>query len=351
MMRSARAAGGAGAGGAASPVSQPIAGLPAPPAPGVAGWRALLAGLAGPGGRPGLPNPLPVGLRLSAAAVRDLADKQARGALKALLAAKRLRPVTADGRAVGPWPGGAGTEAGGDPDWTSAHRAEHTIAMAELMADLTEQRTLISLVTPIHLAPLADPDRAARMAATVLRVAAFCHDLRQQTRRVVTLALAPHGPGPAVHALRSLFVRDLFGARGTRMMAGLAGLDRAAAAAALPRHLGIAWQIGGPAGPAATDGTDGTDDDPLAPLRAFAEAGIPVVRLALAGLAGLSRRAGQALPPDIAQVLDRQRAGPVAPHLVLDCAAHGPDGVLPDAVARALAGTRADPRAPRGPTP
>jgi hypothetical protein len=119
------------------------------------------------------------------------------------------------------------------------------VGVAELLEDLNPQRTRLWVVTGTGaLGRAVDPGRAA---AYLIRTAAFCHDLRLQTRRIVRICLKP---GDAA------MMNRLAGPDATRVMAGLTGLDAGGAANALAMHLGLAaHRAEGLALPGAPDGT------------------------------------------------------------------------------------------------
>lgn len=157
----------------------------------------------------------PVALTLSPALVAVLEDSDTRTALKRLLGAtgRRVLAAVLDDSVL--------------PGWGRPYRAALAIGAAELLEDLNPQRTLIWVVC-------AAPDGPAAETAYLIRVAAFCHDLKVQTRRSVCLTLYGAGPGLADR----LFTGDA-----VRTLAGLAGIGPEKAGRALADHIGLARPV------------------------------------------------------------------------------------------------------------
>ena len=219
-------------------------------------------------------DPFTVGLRFSAVAARALEDTDARAELKDILARHDFRALTVNGFPYGPFHGTRVKEDVYQPDWTKPERAEYTIALAELMADLNPQGAEISLSTvPGTFKPLG-AGREQQMADFYLRCAAFCHDLREQTRRTVQIAIEPE-PFCFLETISetvAFFQQYLFSDQAVTTMAGLTGLARGEAAAALPRHLGLCYDVCH----AAVE-----FEDPAGSVAALKAAGIPVHKLQL----------------------------------------------------------------------
>ena len=241
-------------------------------------WEACRAALTGPvaavKARICPDAPFTVGLRFSAEATRALADSDARAELKQILADNDFRALTVNGFPYGPFHGTRVKEDVYQPDWTRAERAEYTIGLAELMADLNPQKTDISLSTvPGTFKPLGAGNEQ-RMADYYLRCAAFCHDLREQTRRTVQIAIEPE-PFCFLETIEetvAFFEHYLFSDAAVATMAGLTGLSRGDAAAALHRHLGLCYDVCH----AAVE-----YEDPAGSIAALRAAGIPVHKLQL----------------------------------------------------------------------
>ena len=218
--------------------------------------------------------PFTVGLRFSARAAEELADAAARADLKALLAAHAFVPATVNGFPYGPFHGTRVKEEVYQPDWTRPERLAYTCALADLMADINPEGAWISLSTvPGTFKPLA-AGREAEMADAYLRAAAHCHRLAEQTGRTVAIAIEPE-PFCFLETIAEtvrFFSNHLYSDAAQARMAELTGLSRAAAADALPRHLGLCYDVCH----AAVE-----FEDPAGSIAALREAGIPVHKLQL----------------------------------------------------------------------
>jgi sugar phosphate isomerase/epimerase len=226
--------------------------------------------------------PFAVGLRVSARAAAELADPEARGALKALLAAEGFRAVTVNGFPYGPFHGQPVKEAVYLPDWRSRERLAYTAALADLMADIAPEGETVSLSTvPGAFAPDGRGAEPA-MAETILRAVAHLVRLRERSGVTVALALEPEPccfletTAEAV----AFFGAWLFGAAAAARLAALTGLSAAQAAEALPRHLGLCLDVCH----AAVEFED--PEESVAALRA---AGIPIHKLQLSAALRVAR--------------------------------------------------------------
>jgi sugar phosphate isomerase/epimerase len=255
-----------------------------------------------------------VGLRFSAEAVQDLADPAARADLKAIIARHGYLPVTMNGFPYGPFHGTRVKEEVYQPDWTRPERLDYTLALAELMAELNPPKgsepAFVSLSTvPGTFKPLAT-GREAEMAAAILRTAAALHGLRARTGVTVALALEPE-PFCFLETIDEavdFFDLHLFSEAAVATLAGATGLTRAEAAAALPRHLGLCYDVCH----AAVE-----FEDPAASLAALRAAGVPVHKLQLSAAlrvpavdaAARARLAAFDEPTYLHQVVSRRPGG------------------------------------------
>ena len=241
-------------------------------------WQQARAALTGPVAavrRAVCPDaPFAVGLRFSAEATRTLAEPEARAELKAILADNDYLPVTVNGFPYGPFHGTRVKEEVYQPDWTRPERAEYTLALAELMADINPPDSFVSLSTvPGTFKPLGSGNEQV-MADRLLGVVAALHTLRDRTGRTVALAIEPE---PfcfleTVAGAVAFFRRYLFSETAVEALAALADISRGDAAAALPRHLGLCYDVCH----AAVD-----FEDPIGSIDALRAAGVPVHKLQL----------------------------------------------------------------------
>ncbi len=254
--------------------------------------------------------PFAVGLRFSAEAVRALDRPEARDELKAILAEHDYLPLTVNGFPYGPFHGTRVKEEVYQPDWTRPERVDYTLALARLMAELNPPGSFVSLSTvPGTFKPLA-AGHEQEMADRLLGVAASLHDLRTRTGCTVALAIEPE---PfcfleTVDEAVAFFDRFLFSDAAVAAMADATGLPNGEAAAALPRHLGLCYDVCH----AAVE-----FEDPGASIAALRAAGVPVHKLQLSAAlrvpsvdaAARARLAAFDEPTYLHQVVSRPCAG------------------------------------------
>ncbi|MEC5292275.1 metabolite traffic protein EboE [Aurantimonas sp. C2-6-R+9] len=270
-------------------------------------------------------EPFAAGLRFSAETVRELESPRARSELKSILADNRLLPVTVNGFPYGPFHGTRVKEDVYQPDWRSDARLDYTCSLADLMADISAAGEVVSLSTvPGTFKPLA-AGAEANMVERLLRTAAHLSRLREVTGVTVALALEPE-PFCFLETIEeavAFFDAFLFSEDAVRRMGDLAGLDRNAAAIALPRHLGLCYDVCH----AAVE-----FEDAAGSIAALRVAGVPIHKLQLSAalrLPSVTQAARKALrsfdePTYLHQVVSRRGNGPLR---------REPD--LPTALARA----------------
>ncbi len=226
--------------------------------------------------------PFAVGLRFSAETVRGLADPAARADLMHILAQEEYRAVTVNGFPYGPFHGTRVKEEVYQPDWRSAERLAYTTALADLMAEIAPDGETISLSTvPGAFKPLG-VGAETEMAANYIRAAAHCARLRDRTGIEVAIAIEPE-PYCFLETVAesvAFFSAYLFSDRAVGMMADLAGLTRGGAAAALPRHLGLCYDVCH----AAVE-----YEDPAASIAVLGAAGVPIHKLQLSSALRIAR--------------------------------------------------------------
>ncbi len=185
------------------------------------------------------------GLRFSAETAAELAAPAKRAELKRILDEGGLDPVTMNGFPYGPFHGERVKEQVYLPDWRSEERLAYTAALAELMAELNPEGAFISLSTvPGAFRPNGAGAEAA-MAENYLRAVAHLIQLEARTGRRVALAIEPE-PFCFLETIEETvaYFRDhLFSEAAAGRLAALAGVSAAEAAAALPRHLGLCYDV------------------------------------------------------------------------------------------------------------
>ena len=249
-------------------------------------WEEVRAALTGPVARVrkavAPDRPFPVGLRFSARALADLADPPAREELKAILRDGQLEAVTVNGFPYGRFHGTRVKEDVYRPDWREPERLRFTCDLADLMAEIAPPGRMVSLSTvPGCFRPLAS-GAAAAMAEAYLCAAAHLVELERRTGVHVALAIEPE-PFCFLETIAETvaFFRDhLFDDAAADRLAALAGLDRAAAQAALPRHLGLCYDVCH----AAVE-----FEDPRGSLELLASAGVPIHKLQLSAALRIAR--------------------------------------------------------------
>lgn len=253
--------------------------------------------------------PFAVGLRFSAEATRELSDRGARADLRRIMAESDYLPVTGNGFPYGPFHGTQVKEEVYQPDWTRPERLAYTVELAELMAELNSPGAFVSLSTvPGTFKPLA-AGREQEMADRLIEAAAHLHGIRERTGVTVALAIEPE---PfcfleTVDEAIAFFQRHLLSDTAAAALAGLTGLPRGDAAAALPRHLGLCYDVCH----AAVE-----YEDPAGSIEALRAAGVPVHKLQLSAAlripsvdaAARERLAGFDEPTYLHQVVSRRGA-------------------------------------------
>ena len=249
-------------------------------------WAAVRAALLGPTraikARVCADAPFAVGLRFSAETVRDLAEPAARADLVRILAEEDYRAVTVNGFPYGPFHDTRVKQDVYRPDWRSAERLAYTNALADLMAAIATEGETVSLSTVPGAFRPRGVGAEAEIAANYLRAAAHCARLRERSGVEVAIAIEPE-PCCLLETIAesvAFFEAHLFCDRAVGVMADLAGLSRGEAAAALPRHLGLCYDVCH----AAVE-----FEDPAASLAALAAAGVPIHKLQLSSALRIAR--------------------------------------------------------------
>ena len=294
-------------------------------------WPEVRAAIAGPvaavKARVSPDAPFVLGLRLANVAVEALADPGARADLIALVHDHDLLPLTVNCFPYGPFHGTRVKEEVYQPDWRTPERLTYTNALADIMADLNPDGAWISLSTvPGTFRPLG-AGAEQQMADAFVDAAAHCHRVRERTGRTVAIAIEPE-PFCFLETIEQsvAYFRDhLFSDRAIRRMAAATGLSAGDAADALPRHLGLCYDVCH----AAVE-----YEDAAGSLRALRTAGVPVHKLQLSSALRIPT-----VTPDVRAAL-APFAEPVYLHQVLSRRDGGPTAFtsdLPEALARGRA--------------
>lgn len=268
--------------------------------------------------------PFGVGLRLSAAAARALAEPAAMAELRDFLRAHDLYVFTINGFPYGTFHGRPVKEDVYLPDWLDPERLAYTDRLADLLAALLPEGVdgTISTVPGAFAPRVAGDADAARMAAAMLAHVAHLVRVRAATGRRIALALEPEPCCflETIDETVAFFQRHLLTPSAAAAVAAATGLAPAAAGEAIREHLGVCLD----ACHMAVE-----FEDPAAALDALAAAGIRVAKVQVsAGLRvalpgghedAAARAALAAFADDVYlhQVVERRADGTLARHLDL----------------------------------
>jgi sugar phosphate isomerase/epimerase len=137
-------------------------------------------------------QPFGVGLRLSAAAARELSVPDELARFKDFLAAEQLYVFTINGFPYGPFHGQPVKAAVYRPDWREPERSRYTAELAELLAALLPEGSSGSISTvPAAFARDVRAGDVSEIARALLERAAELCELERRTGRSITLALEP----------------------------------------------------------------------------------------------------------------------------------------------------------------
>ncbi len=220
-------------------------------------------------------QPFGVSLRLSAASARTLtADAGERRRLKAFLDDNDMYLYTVNAFPYGPFKNQVVMEQVYEPDWRSDERAEYTMQVADILAEVGGDHVNPSIQSPpLGFKPrVTGPDVVEAYTRQVTRVVAHLVKLQQRTGRTVTLALEPE---PACFLETTdeaidYFQNHLYASDAVASLAKQTGLAPGAAEQALRTHLGMVYDICHQAV---------EYEDISTSLKKLADAGVPVIKL------------------------------------------------------------------------
>lgn len=220
-------------------------------------------------------RPLGLSLRLSGASVGTLAgDPAQRRAFADYLTAQDLYVYTVNAFPYGPFKGREVMERVYEPDWTTPERTRYTMAVADVLADLSRPPVEPSIQSaPLAFRPnVSGNDYVLAFTHNLLRVVAHLIDLERRTGRRVKLALEPE-PFCFLESTEETvryFEEHVYSATGTRQLACLARAPVSEAQGLVRRHLGVVFDIG--------HQSVAFEDIPAA-LELLVAAGIPIFKL------------------------------------------------------------------------
>ena len=191
-------------------------------------------------------RPMGIGLRLSAIAAEELGAADALAEFQRFLADHDLYVFTINAFPYGPFHGRPVKEDVYQPDWRMPERLHYSDRAAEILAALLPPGLVGSISTvPGTFKPLATAEGVREMAANLTRHAARLVEIGRRTGREIVLALEaePCCFLEVVDETIAFFHDHLHTEANAAVLAGLTGLDHAAAASALHRHIGVCYDI------------------------------------------------------------------------------------------------------------
>jgi hypothetical protein len=195
------------------------------------------------------PNqPFAVSLRLSSKSANTLtANPAERAKLKAFFDSNDMYLYTANAFPYGSFKGERVKEQVYEPDWRSDERADYTMKVADILAEIAPAGVKLSIQSPpLGFKPrVTGADVVQAFTDQVIRVVAHLIDVERRTGRTVTLALEPE---PAcflelTSETLDYFTNHLYAAAALKDLAGRTGLSAAQADQAIHKHLGTVYDI------------------------------------------------------------------------------------------------------------
>jgi sugar phosphate isomerase/epimerase len=184
-----------------------------------------------------------LGLRLSAAAARELGAPGELERFRGFLAEQNLYVFTLNGFPYGPFHAEPVKTSVYRPDWSEAARAEYTSALAQLLAKLLPSGVVGSISTvPGGFKPsLQGPEQRARVAAQLLAQAADLHRIERAEGAEIVLALEPEPCCMLETSAEAVafFETELLSERPRAAFAQSLGVSSGEAERIIRRHLGV----------------------------------------------------------------------------------------------------------------
>jgi sugar phosphate isomerase/epimerase len=220
-------------------------------------------------------DPFGVSLRLSASSAATLtADASERAKLKRFLDENDLYLYTVNAFPYGEFKNTLVKERVYEPDWRSDERAEYTMQVADILAEVSPSDVDPTIQSPpLGFKPrVTGPDVVREYTRQVVRVVAHLVKLERRTGSKVRLALEPEPYCFLETTAEALdyFGNHLYADASVAELARQTELNESDAAAALRDHLGMVYDICHQAV---------EFEDIGASLQALADAGIPVFKL------------------------------------------------------------------------
>ena len=226
-------------------------------------------------------KPFGVGLRLSAEAAMVLHEPSVLAEFREFLAAEDLFVFTINGFPYGAFHGQRVKEDVYQPDWRDERRLAYTNQLADILVELLPASGFGSISTVPGTFKALGEGAEAVMADMYLRQVAHLIGLRQRHGKTIALALEPE-PCCFLETIEEsirFFERHLFSLGAVGRITELTGLSASEALAALPRHLGLCYDVCH----AAVEFENAGES-----IRALRAAGLPIHKLQLSAALRLS---------------------------------------------------------------
>jgi sugar phosphate isomerase/epimerase len=220
-------------------------------------------------------DPFGVSLRLSGSSAQTLTDApEKREELKRFLGENDMYLYTVNAFPHGPFKNTVVKEQVYEPDWRTDTRAEYTMQVADILAEVAAEHVNPSIQTPpLGFKPrVTGPEVVEAYTSQTLRVIAHLARLKERTGRTVTLALEPE---PFCYLETTdeaieYFKTHLYTDESAQRLSDQLGITAAAAHDTLRRHLGMVFDICHQA----VEFEDSSES-----LQKIVDAGIPIFKL------------------------------------------------------------------------
>lgn len=243
-------------------------------------------------------QPMGVGLRLSASAAQALQDPATFAELRALLDTGGYYVFTINGFPYGAFHGETVKENVYRPDWSEPERLDYTNTLADLLIDLLPDGQTGSISTvPCTFKGWSNVS-IDKIADNLIVHVAHLVSLHKNSGKTIVLTLEPE-PCCYLETIEetiAFFQSYLFSAKAEQHLAEITGMDRAQAAAALRRHLGVCYDVCH----AAVE-----FEDPGASISALRDAGIAITKVQLSSalkISAVGRQTPEQLQPFVEPV-------------------------------------------------
>jgi sugar phosphate isomerase/epimerase len=188
-----------------------------------------------------------IGLRLSAAAVDDLAQPEALTEFIEFLSQNKLYVFTINGFPYGPFHGTRVKEDVYLPDWQDAERLRYTNQLADVFAQFLPDNQVgsISTVPGAFKGRINGPDDVASMVSNLVEHVAHLVVLERKTGKVINLALEPEPCCflETIDEAVDFFTHHLFGPQATKQLIAALGVSELEAQILLRKHLTLCLDL------------------------------------------------------------------------------------------------------------